>query len=177
MSLFTRMYIDKTWFALRQRNHSSRSLTTSNSIDAPSQPSATVPARGLKHVFKEYGPVGFITYSSISLVSYPSWVAAIYFGVDVTPITSKMNDLKQWWASTTSQSDDQPLYTDMPSTEPCTSDWYTTVGTTLLVAMTGHKIIFPLRAGLTMFLTPSVARFMRANNLEFWMKTKPTVKS
>ncbi|KAH9270577.1 hypothetical protein BSLG_004233 [Batrachochytrium salamandrivorans] len=165
--------------------------TKGNANTPPSKPSG-----GLKQLFKEYGPVGFITYSGISSISYPSWVAAVYFGLDVSPVVSTMDDMKRWCSAMYTKtcnriSPETHAHTGLAIAPPARTDiisdaatnhhdgnndhtsspsFYTTMGTTLLVAMAGHKIIFPLRAALTMFLTPAVARFMRANHLEFWMR-------
>nr|KAJ3421771.1 hypothetical protein HK105_002359 [Polyrhizophydium stewartii] len=162
--------------------------------------SAASKPRGLKLLFKEYGPVAFITYTTISCISYPSWqappvpprplrVAAVYFGVDVTPIVSKMDDLKRWWygpghdheaADALAASQAEAAESAQSNKTAVQSEWdvfYSRMGTCMLVALAGHKIIFPLRAGLTALLTPPVARFMRANNLEFWMRSTKAAAS
>ncbi|KAL2916979.1 DUF1279 superfamily [Polyrhizophydium stewartii] len=147
--------------------------------------SAASKPRGLKLLFKEYGPVAFITYTTISCIS----VAAVYFGVDVTPIVSKMDDLKRWWygpghdheaADALAASQAEAAESAQSNKTAVQSEWdvfYSRMGTCMLVALAGHKIIFPLRAGLTALLTPPVARFMRANNLEFWMRSTKAAAS
>ena len=120
---------------------------------------------------REYGPIGFMTYSMISAVSYTSWCSAIYMGVDVEPITSKLQEWKSLiWTESHRQATKK--LNDAEIAPGGIRQWISPeFGTVLLVALACHKVIFPIRLGLAAFLTPGVARFFRRNGLEFWMKS------
>jgi hypothetical protein len=131
----------------------------------------------IKSLLQKHGLVGFATYTGISCISYPSWVAAIYLGVDVNEF---LTQVKTWTGFEQQDMDHKSV--EMKSKEDSQSDpsiavidngfWHQ-VGTTLLLATAGHKLIFPIRLALTGVLTPRVSRFLLKRNIdlnELWKK-------
>ena len=109
-------------------------------------------------LFQKYGPVALVTYSAISAISYPSWVAAIHFGVDVSSLLQQFQRAKASIGFESSPETSSQL--------PSQSTNWGELGTTLLMAMAAHKIIFPLRIGLTALLTPRFSRLLLARGID-----------
>ena len=127
----------------------------------------------IRSLFKKHGLVGFATYTAISCVSYPSWIAAIYLGVDVNDFLTKA---KTWIGvdqHALPNPDKQTPPADERERSSTSSDFWTQLGTTLLLATAAHKLIFPVRLALTGALTPRVSRYLVKRNIdlnEVWKK-------
>jgi hypothetical protein len=138
----------------------------------------------IKGLFQKHGLVGFATYTGISCISYPSWIAAIYLGVDVNELLDKV----KIWTGLSEENVENPAVETRPvkTKEEIASNgsvdnqiWHQ-IGTTLLLATAGHKLIFPIRLALTGMLTPRVSRYLLKRNIdlnELWRKWRQSRKS
>ncbi len=75
------------------------------------------------------------TYSGISIISCVSWSLVFSAGIDIKPVTTRMKELK------------------VPYLNP---EWSTFVG----MVWAAHTVIFPIRFGLTVGLTPFVKKMI-----------------
>ena len=87
----------------------------------------------LREVYSKYGKIGIITYFSISTTSFLTLYALLRNGVDLAAIAERFGlDPKRFHS-----------------------------GGALIVALGINKILFPVRIGLTMYVTPKVYRILR----------------
>ena len=126
---------------------------------------------GIRHVssssprtlLQKYGAVGFLTYSGISLISFSGWLAAIHFGLEVSEILEKVESAKVW-AGWGPSDDKTPADAPDQKNPPVTAleEW----GTKLILAVTCHKVLFPLRILATGLLTPRVATLLQKRGID-----------
>jgi hypothetical protein len=107
----------------------------------------------IRQLVKQYGTSALVTYSAISLVSFSSITLAIHLGVDLQPFIDKFKEIKQ----TFYKQSEEPEKINQPeiATETADSFWGT-LGPTLVTAVIFHKLLLPVRLGLTGSFTPRV---------------------
>ena len=72
-------------------------------------------------------------------------------GVDVSPVIDELNRLKVWWTG----KEKEPELA-LKEHDPLAEFW-----TVLLMAAAAHKLILPVRLGLTAAATPYVSRWVK----------------
>lgn len=119
---------------------------------------------------RKLGPIAFATYTSISVVSFSSWMTAFYFGLDHSFVEDKLNSIQSYFGY--SPSPHSSL--DKLSQKTKGSDIWETFGTIILLSVVAHKLILPVRLGLTMALTPHVNRQLIKRNIDLyaWARKK-----
>lgn len=113
---------------------------------------------------KKLGPVAFATYTSISVVSFSSWMTAFYFGLDPDLVDDKMKDIKSYFGYSTSP--------ELPNESSHTKDRkvssFGKLGTIVVLSVMAHQLIMPLRLALTAALTPHVNRQLIKRNIDLY---------
>ncbi|KAI8896044.1 hypothetical protein BC833DRAFT_121674 [Globomyces pollinis-pini] len=108
--------------------------------------------RSFKDLMKFYGPIAFLTYSIVSLVSCTLWFCLLQCGVDLSPIQRYVDKLKRSIFREESQK------VAVKECKQSSNTPQTDLVTVVCLTWTIHTLIFPLRAGLTGLMTPLVAR-------------------
>ncbi len=90
------------------------------------------------NLIKVYGPVAVGTYASVSCVSLTFWYLTLTFGVDFSKVTD--NKISKYLKIDT-----------------C-NQTYAKSGTLLATIIALHTLIWPIRIGATLFLTPKISR-------------------
>jgi hypothetical protein len=103
----------------------------------------------MQELFKKYGKGGFITYSTISFISFSSWTAIMTLGVDMQPVMDHLSAIKKRLGFEETQTSQNDL------------EGWGKIGTSLAMAIAAHKLIFPIRLGLTAMLTPAFTRILQ----------------
>ncbi|KAJ3110347.1 hypothetical protein HDU96_006681 [Phlyctochytrium bullatum] len=149
------------------------------------------PKRGLKELFREYGPIAVMVYFALSSTVFLICFSSISFlGVNEQTVMSIFSRLKslvglgsnQKTAADGSQvemtdadfaaeaekdrkADEKSILRFLPAFMQ--SPWIITVGTNVLLAMAMTKLFLPLKVGVVVAVTPTVAKRLRAMGFDF----------
>ncbi len=137
------MHLRRGFLTLQRRLSSSATIQGTSGLGAA------------RSFIQRYGPVGLMTYSSISLLSMTGWVLAVRFGLDTDPILSWLHKTFPWYHTGTAQQEhDQQA--DLEKTLG-TGRW----AAILLLAWSCHSLTMPVRLGVAISATPLVASVAR----------------
>ncbi len=112
---------------------------------------------------RKLGPVAFATYTSISVVSFSSWMAAFYCGLDPEMIRDKMKSIQSYFGyerSSESSNDASKIDQDVYISK------FGSFGTIFVISVMAHTLILPVRLALTAALTPHVNRQLLRRNID-----------
>lgn len=114
---------------------------------------------------RKLGPVAFATYTSISVVSFSCWMSAFYLGLDPIFVENKIKSIQSYFGYSTS-----PQVKDESSnaSQVRNVSQLEKLGTIVVLAVVAHKVIMPLRLGLTAVLTPHVNRQLIKRNIDLY---------
>ncbi len=121
---------------------------------------------------RKLGPVAFATYTSISVVSFSSWMTAFYFGLEPSFVEDKMNSIQSYFGY--SASSDSLKESHQKTADRSSTSSYGNFGTIFVLSVLAHKLILPVRLGLTAALTPHINRQLikRTIDLYAWARKK-----
>lgn len=109
---------------------------------------------------KKLGPAAFATYTSISVVSFSSWMTAFYFGLDPESVAHKLKSIQTYFGFSTADSSQNSKQGKISQ--------FGTFGTILVLSVMGHNLIMPVRLALTAALTPYVNRQLIKRNIDLY---------
>ena len=114
-----------------------------------------------KSILKRYGAAGLAAYTGISVISFGSWFTAISLGLD----TNKIIDSIKSTLNFPVEAQPPQIECDQNHQIKAQEFQWKTLGTNLIMTVAAHNLIFPVRLGLTLYLTPLLGRALKAKGL------------
>ena len=102
-------------------------------------------------ILKKLGPTALFTYTTISAISFTSWMTAFYFGIDPQYILEKIDRLNSYFGFKS--------LSESPKSTPH-------LGAILGLSVIAHNFIFPVRLAITAVITPHAKRFLNSRKID-----------